>query len=62
MEEKNRIFFKSITLRLCQMVNEQSGGHGFLKFLLLKAWSLMIHVGRVVFYFVSQSSKLHMCL
>lgn len=44
------------------MVNEQSGGHGFLRFLLLKALSLMIHVGRVVFCFVSQLSKLHMCL
>lgn len=44
------------------MVNEKSEGHGFLKFLLLKALSLVIHVGRVVLYFVSQLGKLYMCL
>lgn len=45
------------------MVNEQSGGYEFLEIFIVKSiCPMMIHVGRVVFYFVSRLSNLHICL
>jgi len=47
------------------MVNEQSGKGvmNFLEIFIVKSiCPMMIHVGRVVFYFVSRLSNLHICL